>query len=234
MSTPQIYWTLLSERTIDGHVVDAALDIAFVAARRDFARIAIPYMRTDMARNRAAQSFMEIAGSPDDALVMLDCDHIHPHDILTRLAAHDPALGVVGALYFRRGEPYDPLFFRRDDEGILRNPAEWEPGCLYECDAVGTGGVLIRRWVFEELTEAGCGYPWFQYAYPPKGSFSMTEDIFFAEQCEKAGIYHYCDTSIITPHLGIQVIGPDTWDAYKKARPDILVDPVELGQEVDA
>jgi len=232
MSKTQIYWTVLSERTINGHAVDALLDASFVAAKKNYARIAIPYMRTDMARNRAAQSFLEIAGNPNDALIMLDCDHIHPHDILVRLAANDPALGVVGALYFRRGEPYDPLFFRRTN-GDLRNPAEWDLGCLYECDAVATGAIIIRRWVFDKLTEAGHGYPWFQYTYPVEAEFSMTEDIFFAGLCEQTGIRHYCDTSLITPHLGIKVIGPDTWEAYKEAHPEILVDPVIVGQEAE-
>ena len=137
-------------------------------------------------------------------------------------------------MYFRRGEPYDPLFFVRLKDGKLHNPAEWDIGYLYECDAVATGAMLIRRWVFDKLIAAGYEYPWFQYAYLEGADFSMTEDIFFAGLCEKNGIHHYCDTSLVTPHLGIQVIGPETWDAYKLADPKILVDPEGAGLEVDA
>jgi hypothetical protein len=153
---------------------------------------------------------------------MLDGDHVHPHDIVVRLSGHSPDLGVVGALYFRRGEPYDPLFFRRQPNGKLRNPAEWDAGMIYEADAVGTGAVAIRRWVLEQLTEAGYGYPFFQYAYPNDSGFSMTEDIFFARRCEEVGIHHYCDTSIITPHLGRRIIDQRDWEAYKATHPEAL------------
>lgn len=225
-----VYWTFLMERTVSGHAVDAVIDIAQLAATQRYIRISLPYMRTDMARNRAARSFLELAQDSNDALIMLDCDHVHPVDILQRLVAHDPQLGVVGSLYFRRGPPYDPLFFRRTN-GRLRNPAEWELGMLYQCDAVATGAILIRRWVLDRLIEAGYDYPWFQYTYPEKADFSMTEDIFFASLCEDVNIPHYCDTSIITPHLGVVLIGKSEWDQYKELHPEILADPIEEQEE---
>lgn len=227
---PEVYWSALFERNLNCHSVDALLDIAVVGAVRNHQRISVPYMRTDMARNRICQSFLEVSKNPNDVLVMLDGDHVHPHDIVARLTAHPVDLGVVGALYFRRGEPYDPLFFRRMGEQ-LRNPAEWEKGMVYRCDAVGTGAIAIRRWVFEKLNEQGMPYPWFQYVYPKKADFSMTEDIFFAGLCETAGISHYCDTSIITLHVGVKFIGERDWLQYVADHPEISVveEEEELG-----
>lgn len=219
---PNVFWGVLLERTLLGHAVDSLLDISHVNAHYGYTRISIPYMRTDMARNRMAASFLEVSRSSNDVLVMLDGDHIHPADVVTRLVCYDPEqVGVIGALYFRRGKPYDPLFFQRfEDSGGLLNPAEWEDGMVYQCTAVATGAIAIRRWVFEKLDAAGLGFPYFQYEYPENSDFSMTEDIFFALQCEKAGIPHFCDTSIQTPHLTVKTITKDDWDKYREENPN--------------
>lgn len=221
---PNVFWSFLLERSILGHAVDAALDVSQTCAIRGYTRISVPYMRTDMARNRIVQSFMEVSKGKDDTIVMLDGDHYHPADIVARLTCYPSEIGVIGALYFRRGVPYDPLFFTRIDGG-LKPMAEWSEGLVYEGDAVATGAIAIKRWVFEELIAAGYSYPFFQYDYPPDHDFSMTEDIFFALSCEKAGIKHYCDTSIITPHLAITPITKDNWDQYVADHPEIIQDP---------
>lgn len=219
---PKVFWSLLSERYIHGLAVDAALDIAAVSILRGYTRISMPYMRTDVARNRLMQSFLELSTDPNDTIIMLDCDMVHPQDVTVRLASHPPEIGVVGVLYFRRGPPYDPLFFARRN-GQLRNPAEWLNGALYECDALGTGGIAIKRWVLDKLDKAGYPQPFFQYRYPEDSGWVMTEDIFFAESCEKAGILHYCDTSLVSPHLGLNLITEETWRAYLESNPDHAV-----------
>ena len=218
-----VFWSFLLERTILGHAVDAILDVAQVAAIKGYTRISVPYQRTDMARNRIVQSFLELAKHPDDTIVMLDGDHMHPSDILARLTCYPHEVGVIGALYFRRGVPYDPLFFVRSG-GKLRNMAEWQEGMVYQGQAVATGAIAIKRWVFDELTEAGTGYPFFQYKYPEGSNWSMTEDMFFAEICEDAGIDHYCDTGVITPHLSIHAVTKSDWDAYVKENPLEIID----------
>lgn len=209
-----VFWVMLLERSLMDVAVDAALDVATWCGRLGYNRIAVPYMRTDMARNAIVKIFMENANEPDDALVMLDCDHAHPVDIVERLASHPTERGVVGALYFRRGAPYDPLFFTvketDDSSPLLHAPAEWEQGKTYECDVVATGGMLIRRWVFDTLRSAGVAWPYFQYAYP-KPHYQQTEDVYFGLRCREAGIKHYCDTALIVPHLTVQGINLETW-----------------------
>lgn len=213
-----VFWALLMERSLMDVAVDAMLDVATWCGHKGYSRIAIPYTRTDMARNSIVKMFMENSHDDNDALIMLDCDHAHPVDIVERLAAHDPERGVVGALYFRRGSPYDPLFFFVEeaplsppvDGGILRAPAEWEHGKTYECDVVATGAICIRRWVFDALKAAGIAWPYFRYVYP-EPHYQQTEDVYFGLRCKEAGVKHYCDTSLIIPHLAIQGINLDSW-----------------------
>lgn len=220
---PNVFWAFLLERTINGHAVDSMLDVAQACILRGYTRISVAYQTTEMARNRIAKSFLEVAKNPNDVIVMLDGDHYHPADIVVRLAEVPSEIGVIGALYFRRGPPYDPLFYSRTADGKLRNMAEWEDGLIYEGVAVATGAIAIKRWVFEKLDAEGLGYPYFQYTYPENSEFHMTEDIFFALQCEKAGIPHYCNTGLVTPHLTVRAIDKQDWKNYVKENPQIIV-----------
>jgi len=221
-SKPKVFWAMPMERNIGYNTVNSVIDIAGIAALKGFRRITVPYMRTDMARNHIVQSFLEISENPDDMVIMLDADHIHPDNILVKLSALGSEFGVVGALAFRRGPPYDPLFYIRNSEGKLRAPAEWEEGALYECAAIATCAIGIRQHVFVKLEEAGFPYPHFRYSYPEESNFRQTEDIFFARRCEEAGISQWCDTSTISPHLSIVAIAKDDWDRYILERPHLV------------
>lgn len=201
---------------------NSLIDVALEAGRRGHKRQAsIGYTRTDNARNLLCKAFAEAPGRHDDMLVMLDVDHLHPTDILDRFAAHDPSEGVVGALAYRRGEPYDPLFFIRDEAGALRSPASLDYGKTYKCAIVSTSAIAIRRWVFAELTQRGYAYPWFRYEYPTNGS-QPSEDMYFGRICEQAGIWHYVDTGLIIPHAAQTWINREVHEAFLKANPRVI------------
>ena len=87
------------ERNIEYHAVQSLMNVAGHSARAGYARLGVPYTRTDDARNSAVLAFSRVAEHDDDTLVMLDCDQLYPQDVVERLVNHD--LGVVGALVFR-------------------------------------------------------------------------------------------------------------------------------------
>ena len=206
----RVFWAALMERSIPEIGASALMNVAMVAGANGFTRIAVPYMRVDWARDMIVRAFLDGTTDPNDLLIMLDCDHQHPQDILVKLASHPPKMGVVGALAFRRGPPYEAMFFMRDKQGILRSPAEWEPGC-YKCDAVGTGAIAIRRWVFTELDKHGYTWPHFRFEYPPESGYNKSEDIVFCENCCASGIQLYCNTSVVSPHIGTYLIDDKLW-----------------------
>jgi hypothetical protein len=140
---------------------------------------------------------------------------------VSRLAAH--GVGVVAGLFFRRSEPYDPLFFVRCSDGKLHAPIEWVQG-LYEVDAVGTGAIAVQRWVFGALEAAGYRWPYFRYTYPDDLGQTKkfpTEDIYFMEHCEAVGIKAYCDTTLESPHLTVGVIDSETWREWRTDHPSV-------------
>ncbi len=206
----RVFWALLLERTIPAENVMAMFGVALNCANNDYAQIITPYCRTDVARNKLVASFMDATEDDDDVLVMLDCDHIHPMDIVERLVKHD--VGVVGALAFRRGAPFDPCFFVRQADGSLAQPVEWAG--LHEGTVVGTGAIAIRRWVFKALEANGTPFPFFRYIYEDQTLNLPSEDIYFGYICEKAGISHYCDTALVTPHLITSQVDETSWAEY--------------------
>lgn len=205
-----VYWAVLMERTIPETASNALLNVAMAAGAQGFTRIGVPYMRVDWARSLVARAFLDRTSNPNDLLITLDCDHKHPQDVLSKLAQHPPDVGVVGALSFRRGPPYEGMFFIRDKDGKLRAPAEWDQG-LYEVDAVGMGAIAVRRWVYDRLDASGWTWPYYQFAYPEDCNFNKSEDIVFCEKCREAGIQIYCNTSLVTPHLGEYLLDDKLW-----------------------
>lgn len=214
----QVFWSTLVERSVQDTAVLALLQVASDAARCGFAMMQTPYGRTDVARNRLCDAFLSQSGGPEDVLVMLDCDHRHPADIVRRLVARtSETVEVVGALAFRRGEPFDPCFFIRADDGRLSVPIDLPPGLLKGV-IVGTGAIAIRRSALQKLDAAGRGWPFFRYEYAAaedlrKGAFE-SEDVYFGRQCEMVGIPHYCDTTLVTPHLIASELDRESWAAY--------------------
>ncbi len=235
----EVYWSVLPERSIGEYAFMASLALASRAGNMGYSYITSNCQRTDVARNRLCGAFRKIATDPNDVLVMLDCDHAHPHDTIERLVDRDPALGVVGALAFRRGEPFFPCFFIRGENGKLHQPLQFT-GDLMQCTIVGTGAIAIRRWVLDAIAEAGYPAP-FVYEYNEDmhatGEY-QSEDITFGFTCEKLGIPHYVDTSLVIPHLTTSAIDQTTWEMKVQQimanRPDISIinqPQLELVQE---
>jgi hypothetical protein len=173
----------------------------------------LPYGRTDKVREQAA---LQLLDSDFTHIVMLDSDQRHPQDIVKRLCSHaarDPEKRIIGGLYFRRGEPYDPLAWRiGGEDGLLYSLETWQDELL-EVDIIGTGALMIHRSVFEELPR-----PWFFYDYSqvldPQYAWP-TEDISFSLLARQHGIKIYCDTTVDSPHLTTNWITRQTYDTFR-------------------
>lgn len=230
---PEIYWSILSERC--GAANDQCyvnhLAVASQAGRNNFSLIAVGYTRTDIARNNLANSFFEATKRDNDLLVMLDGDHKYPHDIVAQFANEDPNLGVVGALAYRRGEPYDALWYVRTSDQRLAVRVEFDRDQVYTCAIVSTSAISIRRWVMVELNRKGYTWPWFRYEYPSDGNIP-SEDMYFGHICERGGIAHHVDTRIEIPHAGVAWVNHDNHAAYVAAHPEAVSNDKSVKVEV--
>lgn len=221
------FWTMLKERhgIPYAEALDCLLAITEHNARlKDFHRLTVRPLPVAHARNAACQAFWEteeingkkFTPDPNDTLVMLDSDHIMQPDIVEKLAAHDK--GVVGALATARGEVPFLCMFGKGADGHVYNMSEWEDGEMVEGVVVGSGAIAIKRWVFYRLQH--CSPSWFRYLYGGH-RFESTEEMYFGYECNKAGIPHYCDTSIQIPHILNAYVTPEDWRRYYKDHPEI-------------
>jgi hypothetical protein len=218
----KIFWAALTERNVQDHAVNTLLDVAMEAGGRGYIRIRWGYSRTDIARAEIIKVFRKESTDPDDYLVMLDNDHLMPPDVITRLCKWNEL--VVGALAFRRGPPYFPCFFVREADGNTHIVLDWgEPG-LVPCALVGSGAIAIKRKTFDLLDEAGFTAPYFRYLYPPGTDILPSEDIYFGNICEKAGIVHHVDTTFCIPHLSSSIVDEQTWKQYQRDHPKMMKD----------
>ena len=171
--------------------------------------IKMPYNRVDITRNKMA---VELLRSDFTHLLMLDIDHIHPNDIVPKLARwtlQEPFAKVVGGLNFRRSIPFDPCCGFWGNDGKYYPPAKWEQG-LIKVDVLGTGSILIAREVFEQIEP-----PWFYFDYSKVWADKWSgEDIAFSLLCQKHGIDVYVDTTISSPHINPALVTEDTFKRY--------------------
>jgi len=214
---PRIVASVLQERAM-AHADDVFPNFWGIAAN-GVALLHQDYGRTDVVRNQLVRSFLQ---SNFTHLLMLDVDHIHPTNIVQRLARWVmlyPEVKVVGGLNFRRGEPYEPCCFIKGDDGKFYAPAEWEPG-LIEVDAIGTGSILIAREVFEQMEP-----PWFWVDY--SGVWEDVwpgEDMGFSANCRRLGIKMFVDTTTTSPHMIDAVVDESSFRNYQKDHHSVVAD----------
>jgi len=211
LTWPRVALAIPLERTVPGAVFHSFLRIV----QRGHPVMALPYMRTDTARNEFASHLLK---SQFTHILMLDLDHAHPADIVERLArwvVEDPTRLIVSGMYFRRGEPYEPVAWIRGSNGIYHSLAEWDAaGGLVQVHALGTGAMLISREVFERLPR-----PWFAYVYNEDGETSNGEDMYFCKLCETHGIAMWLDTTTVSPHLTDGWIDERAYRNYQREHP---------------
>lgn len=229
--TKKVFWAVLLERTISDLAAQGLMDVAARAGKLEYSRLRVPYGRPDIVRNVLAKAFMLQSTEPDDTLVMLDNDHIHPVDVIERLVAHDKM--VAGALAFRRGTPFFPCAFMRDDNGGLRVMESYPKG-LIEVSVLGMAAIAIQRRTFQALDAAGYEWPWFRYIYKPGEEVLPSEDIYFGESCEAADIPHYLDTTLICPHIAATLVDESTWAGWLEENRERLKAPDFSQQELFA
>ena len=200
----------------------------------DFARVhGLPRLKMgrtcqlDMARTRACEALVK----QDELthLLMLDSDHIHPPDIVPRLArwvVHDRNIEVVAALNISRAPVEQqeaccffethPGSWNGDDNKGLGRRYDFGEEELTECAIAGTGAMMIAKTALEKLDRPFFYFPTGDGWRDPKAEIAWPgEDIGFAANCRKNGIKQYIDTSANSPHLVTRLATLDEFRQFK-------------------
>lgn len=134
-------------------------------------------------------------------ILFTDDDHLFPPDAVVRLLEYD--VDIVGALAFQRKPDYLPCVFKLKDNNV--HSVELINQGLQEVDAVGFAFVLIKIEIFNKLEK-----PWFVYGDKRPGIYrehgGLGEDLAFCINAKNVGFKIFCDTDLVVPHIGDELI----------------------------
>ena len=178
------------------------------------------------ARNELAKTAVEAVcptHEPYTHFLWLDSDHVfHPYLAcqLARHMANEEEAHIVSALYYARSEKFLPVAYVKDfsDNEFRHFPILEVPDTLCQVDAIGFGGVLTRREVFEKVP-----YPWFRFD-------KAGEDIYFCVEAKKAGFNIFLDGQMKMGHIGdAPVVGEPEYKQYLLDHAGELGDRIRVG-----
>jgi hypothetical protein len=145
----------------------------------------------------------------DEWLWVIGDDHVWEPDCLMRLLRvmdDTPEADILVPLVTKRNPPWYVVVFRDAgtfDDGVPQwDPFKWEeiPGSgVFEVDAAGSAGMLIRRHVLEQV-----GDPWFQNS----DGRILNEDVMFCQKARSLGFRVFATADVTMGHLGIFNVRP--------------------------
>lgn len=130
-----------------------------------------------------------------DYILFVDDDMEFPPHALKQLLDHN--LPIVGGLCHSRRPPFHPILCKKhhEEERGYGFCYHYPPNSLFEVDVTGGAFVLIKREVFEEISEKfGAGKWW-----DPRNGRS--EDFSFFERAQECGYKVFVDTGLEIGHL---------------------------------
>lgn len=150
----------------------------------------------------------------DDWLWILGDDHSFSPNMLNRLLAQD--VDVIVPLCLMRTPPYGPVIFSGYNaypEDMRRIPVDLNQhpdGGLIEVHSAGSGGMLIRRNVFDKVEaprrEPGTARCWFEAGQV--GPHVLGEDVHFCDKARHAGVKIHCDLDVVLGHCVSGAVWP--------------------------
>lgn len=151
-----------------------------------------------------------------DYVLWLDSDMVFNSDLLIDLMKDiDEGKDFVSGLYFRRKAPYSPVLYETirmgfPGEGVSKEFLEYPENQLFEIDACGFGGVLMKTKMLEDVIEAerNCFAPIIGYG----------EDISFCIRAKKLGYKLWCDSRVKMGHIAKTLANEETYKAYNKMK----------------
>jgi hypothetical protein len=185
----KVYLAILNQNTVATELVKALTLII----QEDANRIVISYSAIKPIthnRNTITQKFL---ASDCDYLMMIDDDIIPPLNIM-RLVDFDK--DIMSPLMFtrRQGELY-PLYLKRKPDGVYDVADYFNDTGLQECDATGTGCIIIKRKVLETVKHP------FENRYDRDGIKTFGQDFNFCEKAKASGFKVWVHLDYVCDHL---------------------------------
>lgn len=162
--------------------------------------------------NNINAAIADMLNREDDGWVwIIGDDHTWEPDCLMRLLHsmdEHPHIDILVPLVCRRNPPWNLVvfneagFFEGDNSIPQWKPYQYSelPSCgVFEVDAAGSAGMLIRRHVLESMK-----FPWFQST----NGVYLNEDVMFCVKAREEGWRIYATADVTMGHIGIFNVRP--------------------------
>jgi len=152
--------------------------------------VSLKIMQGTLIQNQRADLALDAMAEGCTHILFIDSDMTFPQDMVGRLLKHD--LDIVATNCARRRMPTGPTAQNYKPDGtrelVYTMP---ESTGIEEVGSIGMGVMLIKRNVFEKLSE-----PWFETPWRPKERCLIGEDIFFCRKANDAGFKIHIDHDV--------------------------------------
>jgi hypothetical protein len=162
--------------------------------------VSIPENMNTIIRGMAAES---------EWLWIQSDDHLWQEDALRCLL--DREVDVVVPLIIKRSPPFIPVINAeiREDRSYRPFPyGEIPTSGLLEVEAAGSGGMLIRRHVFQAIIDKQ-GH---DRVFEVEAGDKLAEDYVLCRKIREAGFKIYCDVEVTMGHQGVFAVWPQVMD----------------------
>lgn len=198
--------------------------IAYTNKRSEH-ELAIAYeqgVRTDKNRNLILQMAIE---RKMDYILWLDEDMLYPHDIILRYLEHD--FDIIGCLYFRRSEPYQPIGYVKNNNPLkpynALEPTLLPKNTVIEVDGLGYGGMMVNMKAYEKMGDKKWTHYGENYHLPFESEGKLTHDLQLCKEAQECGLTIKLHTGIKPGHIGEKVITEEDWKNPTLKHPKVTV-----------
>jgi hypothetical protein len=135
-------------------------------------------------------------------ILTLEEDNAPPADGLIKLYESIDTYDAVGGLYWTKGESGQPMCYG-DPTVMPLNfiPQIPQPDTVTPCNGLGMGFTLFRTEMFKDKRfDYGNWFKTKQEVVPGKGTYVMTQDLWFFQKARELGYKFACDSRVKVGH----------------------------------
>jgi len=152
--------------------------------------ISLKIMQGTIIQNQRADLCLDAMREGCSHILFIDSDMTFPQDMVQRLLKHD--VDIVAANCARRRMPTGPTAQNYDENGVRQLVYTMlDSTGLEEVGSIGTGIMLIKKEVFQNMSE-----PWFDMPWQVVKRGYMGEDVFFCKKAQELGFKVYIDHDV--------------------------------------